>query len=876
MSFLSRSKASLLLGVPFFTLAVSAPVLAQQTAQADTEAVIVTGTRVTGMSAADSPAPITVIGSDTFQHIGAPNLISALLPTVPSFDAEQHGGDTATLMKTARLRGLNPNHTLVLVNGKRRHGGANLHVLSGPYQGAATVDLDMISVPAISRIEVLQDGAAAQYGTDAIAGVVNIITKSNPTGGSFSATGGLYSRGDGLTYDFAGNIGFDLGGKGFLSITAEKRFKGQSQRTGPHRQVANPDGTPLTTLPYDPTTLPGFPNVANNLGDPQSQLTTVFYNGEYEVAPNVTLYSFGSYGHRNAKSNGSYRTPNQAGFTALQFSNVPFLPPGSANPGCGNGTVPASGINTCYRANPSGTFTSPGALIFSRIGFRPQIGLLEDDFSYTFGAKGEVDSWNWDLSGTYGKDILKFSGLNTGNASLFIDTHMSPTSFYLGKFTASELTANLDITRNFEVGMATPLSVAFGFEGRENTYAIGQGAPDSYYGIGAANFPGFGPTSVLSRSRKNYAQYIDLAVSPIAELHVNVAGRHEYYTDFGDTTVGKITARYDFSPSFAIRGTVASGFRAPTLAESYYTQTNVSTTQAIVTLGPNSPAAAAQGVAPLGPENSVNYSFGIVAKLWDNFSFTADAYSIAIGSRISGTGNAPCTSNKVIISPAVCNALAVNGNVLDPTVVNTSTTVFTNGLSTVTQGIDVTANYTSDFGDMGTVHWTGAANWNETRIGRIAPNPAALAGVTLQTPTSIANLTKASPKFKFVFSALWNIDAWTINAREVVYGPASTYVTPGTGGTAPFPVIYVANGANYYDDKVPTTGVTDLDVSYAVTDNIGVTVGGNNLFDERGPVLGRQTNGQPLDGGATYFAPRNHTPYGFNGTFLYGRVNITW
>src|SRR4051812_46813955 len=223
----SKTKSALLIGASITALAVLAsPVLAQQVAQSDTESVIVTGTRVTGMTAADSAAPITVIGSDALSHVGQPNLIQALSQIAPSFTAESLGGDTGALTLSARLRGLSPNDTLVLVNGKRRHSTANLHVLSGQYQGAATADLDLIPVAAIDHVEVLQEGAAAQYGTDAIAGVVNIILKKNSSGGVVSATGGQYFEEGGSTYDFSGNVGFPLGDKGFLNITGEKRFRG--------------------------------------------------------------------------------------------------------------------------------------------------------------------------------------------------------------------------------------------------------------------------------------------------------------------------------------------------------------------------------------------------------------------------------------------------------------------------------------------------------------------------------------------------------------------------------------------------------------------------------------------------------------------------
>ena len=872
-----QSKLLLLVGASLFAFAASpAPVLAQETAQVAIEPVIVTGTRSTGLKAANSPAPITVLGNDVLTTVGEPNLIASLSQNLPSFVAEAHSGDTGTLTLTAALRGLSPNDTLVLVDGKRRHATANLHVDAGPYQGAATTDLDLIPTDEIDHIEVLQDGAAAQYGTDAIAGVVNIILKHNGSGGMFAATGGRFYHGDGDTYDFSANQGFRLGDKGFLSITGEERYRGFTQRTGPSRQVATTTGAPLPGLPFDATLIPGFPDASAHIGDPESRLSTVFYNSEYEVQPNLTLYSFGSYGHRDATANETYRPPNQAGFLALPYSNQRILPAGSANPGCGSGTVPASGLNPCYGVIPSGSYTTPGELIFSTVGFRPQETLAEDDYSVSFGGRGEVAGWHFDLSGTYGKDSDKIGTVHSGNGSLFVDTHATPTSFYDGGFNASELTGNLDITKQVAVGLATPLNIAFGFEGRQNTYGLTAGDPASYFGIGAASFPGFGPTNIVSRSRENYAEYIDLAVSPIEKLQIDIAGRHEYYTDFGNANVGKFTARYDFSPAFAIRGTVSTGLRAPTLAEEFYSQTNVTTTAATVVLGPNSAGATAEGIPPLRPETSVNFSAGFVAHLWDGFTATLDGYHIALANRIVGTGTAPCLSNGVTVSVPVCNALIANGNVLDPSVINTGTTAFTNGVNTLTQGVDVTTNYRSYFGSFGRVTWTGAFNWNQTTITHFAPAPAALAGVLLQTPTSIANLTTATPKFKVVLGGLWSRGSWSVNLRESIYGQTVDYVTPGVGGTAAMPISYTVNGANYYKFTTPITGIMDLDISYAVTKHVSLTLGADNLFNRAAPVLGNQTNGLPLDGGSTYNAPQNQTPWGINGGFYYGRVKVTW
>ena len=253
MSLRSKSKSLLLLGTSILVLS-AAPSLAQEP-----ETVISTGTRVTGLSAADSSAPITVIGADALSHVGQPNLIQALAQITPSFSAEALGGDTGALTLSARLRGISPNATLVLVNGKRRHSTANLHVLSGQYQGAATADLDLIPVASIERIEVLQEGAAAQYGTDAIAGVVNIILKKNPSGGMISATGGQYFEEGGQTYDFSGNIGIPIGDKGFLNITGEKRFRGFSQRGEQDIRVMDANG--VSTGAFNATTVPGYPRI---------------------------------------------------------------------------------------------------------------------------------------------------------------------------------------------------------------------------------------------------------------------------------------------------------------------------------------------------------------------------------------------------------------------------------------------------------------------------------------------------------------------------------------------------------------------------------------------------------------------------------------
>ncbi|HTC84769.1 MAG TPA: TonB-dependent receptor, partial [Rhizomicrobium sp.] len=560
MIYRSNSKTSLLLGTSMAALVVLAvPALAQEVAQANTEAVIVTGTRVTGMTAADSAAPITVIGSDALSRVGQPNLIQALAQITPSFSAESLGGDTAALTLSARLRGISPNDTLVLVNGKRRHSTGNLHVLGGQYQGAATADLDLIPVSAIDHVEVLQEGAAAQYGTDAIAGVVNIILKHNSSGGVASAMGGQYFDQGGDTYDFSGNFGVDLNGKGFISITGEKRYRGFSQRGGQDIREIDAFGVPRV-LAYDPTTDPDYPRVNHIVGDPQSMLTTVAVNFEYDLQPGLTLYANATYGERQAKAYENYRVPNRViatpgssqpcsaananGYkTAQTAAGAPACAIGIGGgvallTGSGVGTPGINAAGIIISSGSAGTFTTPGELIFNSKGFNPQEGLKEDDYGYTVGLKGEISGFHWDISGTYGKDRDAIYTYNTANASLFLDTHTTPTSIFDGTFTASEATFNLDITKDINVGLASPLTVAVGWEGRENTFGIAQGDPASIYKEGGQSYPGFQPSDAGAHSRKNYAAYLDLAVSPIQDLQVDIAGRFEHYTDFGDAKVG--------------------------------------------------------------------------------------------------------------------------------------------------------------------------------------------------------------------------------------------------------------------------------------------------------------------------------------------------
>jgi len=808
--------------------------------------VIVTGTRQTGVTVANSAAPIQLVGAAALKRVGQPDLIQSLAQNLPSFNAEAVGGDTANLTLTAALRGLNPNDTLVLVDGKRRHPTSNLHVDGSPYQGAATADLSFIPVSAIDHVEVLQDGAAAQYGSDAIAGVVNIILKTNSSGTTVTGTGGEYYQGDGATGALSFNSGFNLGDKGFLNVTGEWRYHGFSQQAGIDRRVENPDGTLLAgDNAVDAAGVPhgsNFPFVNKINGDAQYSLFNSFFNGAYDINENVQVYSFGSYGHRTAQSFENYRVPSKV---------IGCSTPGDAPTGI---------------ACPAGETL----LVPFPDGFDPEEALAEDDYAFTAGLKGKIHDWNWDLSTTYGRDLDKISTIHSANRALFIDTHFTPTDFFDGTFIADQWTTNLDISRDVDLGWASPLNVAFGAEARREKYTIGDGDAAATYKEGGQSFPGFQLTDAGSHSRTGYAGYVDFAADPIANLHLDLAGRYETFSDFGDTAVGKLTARYDFTPTFALRGTVSTGFRAPTLDEEYYSATNVAPTFAVIQLPANSVAAQDAGFQHLKPEKSTNFSIGFVAHPLDNLTITADGYLIYIDQRIVATGTLLGLVGTTVVSAGVLNAIAAHGNVIDPTVSYVGVSVFTNAANTRTQGAEVVADYASDFGEHGHVDWSVGFNYNETAVTKQSPLPAVVANpafgqTTILGPTALGELTTAVPKEKVILGAFWSMDKWSANVRESIYGPSSLIVsTNGTGA-----------GANAVQEKINVTGITDLDVGYQLTKMLKIDMGANNLFDQRPPKVPPTPGGvRPADGANVYGAPVAFSPWGINGGYWYGRVTL--
>jgi iron complex outermembrane receptor protein len=822
------------------------------------------------LSAAESPAPVQILSTQALEAAsGNPDLMTTLSQLIPSLTMQAFGFDMAGQTLQAKLRGLSPNHVLILVNGKRRHTTSNIAVDTGStYQGGANVDLNFIPLDAIDHVEVLTDGAAAQYGSDAIAGVINIILKKNSHGGVVNATYGQYANGGGRTEDASANAGFEPTEGGYFSLTGNFHQHGHSDVGALDERVVNPanfTSYPDSNLPN----VPGWPHLNHISGDGAQQLKLAALNTGFVFGGGTEVYSTMTYGRKDASSYENYRLPHKADYTDA-LTGKPVYP--------------------------------------YPFGFNPLEAAGEDDYQLNIGIKGEVEGWKWDLATGYGGDKVNISTIHTYNTGYSQSTGLpSPKDFYDGFLETTQWATTIDISRNFELGLPGPLNFAFGGEYRRDTYTIGQGVPLSWENGGASSYPGFTPNDAGSNGRKNYAGYIDLNIKPTAGLTLDAAGRFEHYTDFGDAKVGKLTARYDFTPEFALRGTISNGFRAPTLAEEYYTSTNVGPTTAFVQLAPNSAAGKLLGLGNgLQPEHSMNYSFGMVWRPTPGLSATLDVYQITITNRIVGSGqiigsagvNASGQPN--IISQVVDDAIIASGAPIDPQVVASGTTginVFANGIDTRTRGADLTFDFPVDYG-FAKVDWSIGATYTDTTITKYASTPAALSGGInpatgvatneLYDPEAYSDLTSATPKYVINLGALLTTGRLSVNLVERIFGASSEYENDdgdngGTGvGTYPACVphpgtLFICPGGfDYFQSRIGVTPITNLDIAYHLQENFTFSVGAVNLFNRFPNKLSstllahEQSFAYGDNAGVTQYP--GFSPFGINGGFYYVKL----
>ena len=808
----SRSTAVLVSLLSYgHVMAQTAPATPSEPPSLDT--VVTTGTRTSGLKAVDSPAPVQVLDGATLLRGGQPDLVQTLTRLIPSYTADAKGGDAAALTTAARLRGLSPNHTLILVDGKRRHGTSNVNVNSGsPFAGGASADLGLIPASAIDRIEVLQDGAAAQYGSDAIAGVINVILKKHAQGGSITADAGQYFDGDGETAHLSANLGLRPSEGSFLNLSADLKYHGHSDRTDLDARFAPPYLKPTDA---NVVNAPGYPYVNHTFGDASIQQQLLTAKGGLSLGGGLEAYTLLTAAQKYAEAIQNYRGPS-----------------------------------TARAVYPSG--------------FSPIEVHDEDDGAATFGLKGPAGAdWRFDLSSTYGRDDAKVRNNESINTAWLADTGSRQTNFDEGYLRSTQWTTNFDLNRDVAIsGWTSPLNVALGAEFRRDGYVIGEGELSSYYKGGAAAFPGYAPSDAGSHSRTSQSLYIDLAGSPIERLQLDGALRYEHYSDFGSATVGKLSGRFELQPTLALRGTASNGFRAPTLAEEYYSATQVSPATASVFLPNYSPAARLLGVDQLKPEKSRNLSLGLVFTPTPRLTTSLDVYQIWIDDRILQSGALIGTLEKVEKSRAVNDAIRFNGNTLPADIGSTSVTVFTNAGDSRTRGADLVLTYADDYAALGKVDWSVAANVNETKLSNIANASGIVGGQALLNKAAISALEKGSPAFRLNLGALWRQGRWTVDLRENVYGPLSYYTT--------------INNVVFYENRIGTKFTTDLDVNYAFSKAWSVSVGANNLFnvypDGLNPAYRQALNdSNPIRQNVQRYS--TYSPIGINGGYYYARAS---
>ena len=866
MKRLSALRLSLILASSWSACAV-----AQEPQADDGGAIIVTGTRAVGMQAAEAAAPIQVLSEEAISHVGQPNLNQVLTQIVPSFTAQTQGTDLSSFSLSARLRGLSPNHTLVLVNGKRRHGNGILQVISGAFQGSAAPSIDLIPPDSVARVEVLQEGAAAVYGTDAIAGVINFILKDEDEGGSFKITGGQYYDSEGELFSASGNMGFKLGEDGFFNLTLFHRRQDYTTVGTGQVQITKPDGTLQSNTPAQWSNLTGDALSGINGGQPRTKLTLGFYNMGYDFG-GVELYSFGDYARREGWAKQGYRHPKRICYETGNLG--------------GSVTAAAYNPNICY--SDTGVW-----------GMVPLQHVVEDEYSFTVGAKGEFGGgWNYDISGTYGAQKDSIYTEKSAHRELWQESFaaggvaraITPSSAYDGGFKLAQTTITADIRKEFEIGMASPLTLAFGGEYRKDEYEILQGDAVSTYKTGVQSFPGYKATDAGDYQRSSKAVYLNLIAEPVDRWSADLAGRYEDYTDFGDTAIWKATTRYDFSDAIAIRGTVSTGFRAPTLAEQKYSTINVGPTSAVAQLPAGTPAAALLGFGPLKPEKSKNFSAGVVLRPVPKLAITIDGYLIKIKDRITGTAARNAVLNGVVQPGAadILNALSAAGIVLDSALFTNGTigvSSFTNGIDTRTWGIDFSASYPVAL-DFGSLNLSLTANYNKTKI---TDNKV---GYPIFNAASESNIERSNPDYKVVANALFKSGKFSLNLRETFYGKTSVLVRPAftssSAGSIVIPeggflIADGAGGANqlYFNGVVKATAITDLEAGYDFTDFVKFSVGANNLFNKR-PEVPKLLQGvavpvgvSPYQNGAgAYNSYYGHGPYGTSGGYYYARLDF--
>ena len=824
------------------TLAASATAIAAEQNTEDTakdiEVISVTGTRRSLRSLSESTVPVDLLTSRDLASTGQLEISQVLASQLPSFNYPSATlADGTDHAKPAVLRGLAPDHTLVLVNGKRRHAGALLNLGGTVGRGSTAVDLNNIPTSAIKRVEILRDGAAAQYGSDAIAGVINIVLKDADEGGSVSYTYGEYDTqmagspqllstsadndgnlsfakgsdrklNDGISRTASANAGFALGDNGFINISIESRNNEPTNRSGidQREQYSRDDNGNLDSREFD------FDRYNHRFGKADIEDYALFYNLGYEFDNSLSLYSFASYSNRKGNSAGFYR-----------------------------------------RAKDSRNLTE----VYPN-GFLPEIDTDVDDYSFAIGVNGETNDWTWDVSTNYGRNDFGLGVSNSLNTSMGVS---SPTEFDNGALVYEQYLINMDASNTLDLGLPDDVFVTVGAEYRHENYQIKAGEEASYITVldddgnpvaagGAQVLAGFSPESATDESRHNIAVFAEFDTYLTTDWNLVLAGRFEDYSDFGSTFTSKLATRYSINESLSLRGAISTGFRAPSLAQTSYKSVSTVFENGIpseVGLFPvDEPAAQALGARKLDAEESVNMAAGFIFTQ-GGFSLTLDAYRIEIDDRIVLSEN--------LSGPEVEAILAAAGEQ------NTqSVRYFTNAIDSRTQGVDIVATYSLGLENYGDLRLSAAVNFNDTEVTHVKENPAELEalGDNYQyfARREITRFEEGTPADKWNLSATWDYENFQTTLRATRYGEVVDTSSTPEG-----------------DEIIDAKWITDLEVAYRPDEQWKFALGANNLFDQYPQDTVSNIGYSDFNQIFTYSA---FTPYSLDGRFVYGNITYSF
>ena len=818
-----------------------------QAAIGEIEEIVVVGSRRRDRSAADSPVPVDVIGGDEFEAQGGSNMDDLIASLVPSYNVSQEPiSDAATFIRPATLRGLAPDATLVLVNGKRRHRAAVIALLgAGISGGSQGPDVSVIPAIALDRLEVLRDGASAQYGSDAIAGIMNFVLKEDNSGMAFDAKWGSHYEGDGDALTLSTNVGLPLTEYGFANLSFEWK---ESDPTSRSRQRGDAQGlinAGNTNVRQPAAQIWGAPEYSDDF--------KLFGNFGLDLGNGMEAYAFGNWAERQVEGGFYFRNPHTRGgvFRGPEVDGVPTVKVADLS-GDGSGcpvipivnNVPDAGALAAVRA------TSHCYTLYEKFpgGFTPQFGAYIDDYALAGGLRGEFGGWFFDLSASAGRSNAEFYIYNTINPQLLGQRNDIDTYYEAGDYTETDRVVNIDLSRPLDIGnLYGPVNLAMGFEYRDETFKITNGEPNSFYidpnleyglsaqgfGIGSNGFPGFQPGDAGSHKSSSIAAYIDLESNVTDRLLLGAALRYEDYKEFGDTLDVKGAVRFQVAEQFALRGAVSTGFRVPTAGQANLrnvtTEFNMGFLADIATLPPTNPVAQQKGAEALTPEESVNITVGAVFNAGP-VDVTLDYYNIEIKDRIAFT-------SRFNLTPEDIAALEAAG-VTDARSF-TSVRFFSNQQTVEASGIDLVATLPFDLGG-GTSTITAVANWSNIDLTKFNPD--------FTSDNRRLQIEEGRPDTRFVLTWTHLQGPWRFMARGRYYG--EFYDAP-------------TNDASVSYNPDPKF-LVDLEASYDISDSVTVLVGAQNAFDT-------YPEKNPAGEVAGLIYPES-SPFGFNGGYYYLRA----